>query len=97
MIGGWWSIPLSRAQGALRDHDGLAIQHTPVVPNDSIHRDHSHDLVTELAEKFPLERFSEAVRNHFFGRAALNCNFLSGDAISNKEAPNVDMACSLVA
>jgi hypothetical protein len=73
------------------------IQHTPVVPNDSIHRDHSHNLVTELVEKFPLQGFGEAVCDHFFGRAVLNCNFLSGNAVGDEETPNVDAACSLPA
>jgi hypothetical protein len=74
------------------------IQHTPVVPNaDSVHGDHSHNLVTELVEKFPLQGFGEVVRDHFFGRAVLNCNFLSGNAVGNEETPNVDVACSLSA
>jgi hypothetical protein len=68
------------------------IQHTPVVPNDSVHRDHSHNLVTELAEKFPLQGFGEAVCDDLFGRAVLNCNFLSGNAVCDKEMPNVDIS-----
>jgi hypothetical protein len=73
------------------------IQHTPVVPNDSVHRDHSHNLVTELAEKFPLQGFSEAVCDHFFGRAVLDCNFHSSNAVGNEEVLNVDVTCSLSA
>jgi hypothetical protein len=74
------------------------IQHTPVVPNDSVHGDHSHNLVTELVEKSPLQGFGEAVLcHHFFGRAVLNCNFLSGNAVGDEETPNVDVACSLSA
>ena len=68
------------------------IQHTPVVPRDSIHRDHSHNLVTELLEEFPLERLGEVVGDYFFGRTVLNRNFLSGNAIGNEEVSDVDVS-----
>jgi hypothetical protein len=62
-----------------------------VVSDDSIHRDQTHDLIPELVEKFTLERFSEVVRDHFFGRAVLDRNLFAGDTIGNKEVPDVNV------
>jgi hypothetical protein len=67
------------------------IQHTPVVPNDSVHWDHAHNLVAEFVEELALKRLGEEVRNHFFGRTVLNRNFLSGNAVGDKKIPNVDV------
>jgi hypothetical protein len=62
---------------------GFVIQHTPVVPRDSIHRDHSNNLIPEVVEEFPLERLGEILRDHFLGRTVFDCNFLAGNAIGN--------------
>jgi hypothetical protein len=72
-------------------------QHTPVVPGDSIHWDHSHDLITELIEEGALQGLGKVVSDHFFGRIVLYCNLLAGNAVGNKEVPNVYVTCSLAA
>jgi hypothetical protein len=76
---------------------GFVIQHTPVVPCDSIHWDHSHNLILELAEELSLERLGEIVRDHFLGRTVLYCNFLGGNVIGNKEVPDVNVTSSFSA
>jgi hypothetical protein len=63
-----------------------------VVSDDSIHRDQTHDLISELVEKFALERLGKIVRDHFFGRAVLYGNFFACDTIGNEEIPDIDMA-----
>jgi hypothetical protein len=70
---------------------GINIQHTPVVPRDSTHGDHTHNLVPELVEKLALKWFSEVVGDHLFGWAILNSHFLASDAIGNEKISNVNV------
>jgi hypothetical protein len=65
-----------------------------VVPRDSIHRDHSHDLIPELVEKFALKGLGEVVGHHFFRGAVLDRNLLAGNAIGDEKISNVDVAGS---
>ena len=68
-----------------------------MVPCDSIHRDHSHDLVAEFIEESTLKGLGEKVRYHLFGGTILYGNFLSGNAVGNKKIPDVDMASAFPA
>ena len=70
---------------------GFVIQHTPVVSSDSVHGDHSHDLVAEFVEKFALKRLGEVVRDHLFSRTVLYRNLLAGNAIGDEKITNVDV------
>jgi hypothetical protein len=63
-----------------------------VVSSDSTHRDHSHDLITELVEEFALKRLGGIVGNHLFGETIFDGNLLAANAIGDEKITNLDVA-----
>jgi hypothetical protein len=73
------------------------IQHTPAILRSIIvgSRIDVHDLVTELSELCPLQRFSEEVADHLLGRTMLHHNLARSHSILDKEIAIIDMSSSL--
>ena len=79
----------------------IRFQHTPVVdgvdPQDRLHLNHSHDMITEFIEQCPLERLGELVGHHLLGQTVLDCDFVARDPVGGEEIPDVNMAGALPA
>jgi hypothetical protein len=68
-----------------------------VVTHDSSHGDHTHNLVPELKEQFPLKWFCEVVGHHLLGGAILDCHFLASNVVGDKQISNVDVSSAFAA